>query len=781
MGARQRNIIVIFLSFLIVISTATAAMKTFRVAETDFVKLMPTGMDPDQDRIQYNFSAPLDEEGEWQTDYGDMGEYIVDITASDSRGGVTVEKVKLIVEHRNKPPIAEKKIVRVKEGEKVELRNLIVDPEEDPLLFIFEKPFDAQGVWNTDYDDEGSYVTTIIAFDGEFNQKLRIQIEVEHANQPPEITSAFTERASVTVKEGEQLQFLVEAEDPEGGALQYAWKLDGKALSQKNSGVVSFEYDMAGEHQLEVTVSDQTDQVERIWIIKVTNTNRAPQLELLPITVYENEKVTLDLPEKDEDGDTLQYEFEEPLNEQGEWQTDFEDEGKYKLDVTVSDGEAEHKEMVEVTVIGVDRPPQLVLPSEIRVRENEELLLPLDTFDPDNESIELSIEDAPEGMKLDAKSRTISWKPEYGFIARKENTFSALLHLLSVERYFLAERVQPIIISSCGKELCSQAELKIVVENVNRAPQFKGGNITINETEELELQLAAEDPDGDRVRYRFSEPVNRNGRWKTGYDDAGEYTVTVTASDGQLENTQLVTVVVKEKNRLPTLKIKDDDIVVNEGQEFTIRMQAEDPDEEETILSLENAPPGASFQDGVFVWEPSYTTTIGSNSWWSNVIEQSRSLNKKLNREESVVWLNFRAEDETGATVSHPVKVKVKNVNLAPEIKDYLPVEEIAVLPGAPVLFHIAASDIDGNNLTYTWDFGWGEEQVTGTDTVERTFTSAGDKTVSVTVSDGAQRVRKDFQVQVREGESLPAAPLAYREVALEQPAYSLGVYVVRE
>src|SRR3989344_3194254 len=273
MGARQRNIIVIFLSFLIVISTATAAMKTFRVAETDFVKLKPTGIDQDQDKVQYNFSAPLDQEGEWQTEYGDAGEYIVDITASDSRGGITVEKVKLIVERRNKPPLAEEKVVRVKEGEKVELRNLIVDPEEDPLSFIFEKPFDAQGVWNTDYDDEGSYVTTVTAFDGEFSQKLRITVEVEHANQPPKITSAFTERASIALKEGEQLQFLVEAKDPEGEALQYAWKLDGEAISQKNSGVVSFEYDAAGEHQLEVTISDQTDQVERIWIVEVTNTN----------------------------------------------------------------------------------------------------------------------------------------------------------------------------------------------------------------------------------------------------------------------------------------------------------------------------------------------------------------------------------------------------------------------------------------------------------------------------------------------------------------------------
>jgi len=53
------------------------------------------------------------------------------------------------------------------------------------------------------------------------------------------------------------------------------------------------------------------------------------------------------------------------------------------------------------------------------------------------------------------------------------------------------------------------------------------------------------------------------------------------------------------------------------------------------------------------------------------------------------------------------------------------------------VALSAAATDADGDTLTYSWDFdGDGTEDATGA-TASRTFTTAGTKTVTLTVRDG--------------------------------------------
>ena len=63
--------------------TSELEKKVYR--EGDLIFFEPIGVDPDGDVITYTYSKPLNENGEWQTQTGDAGTYLVTITASDGK------------------------------------------------------------------------------------------------------------------------------------------------------------------------------------------------------------------------------------------------------------------------------------------------------------------------------------------------------------------------------------------------------------------------------------------------------------------------------------------------------------------------------------------------------------------------------------------------------------------------------------------------------------------------------------------------------------------------
>ena len=103
MALTKTKLILGLLILLIVLQGTSAVTKTFRVQETDFVKINATAMDPDNDKVVYYYSPPLDEQGEWQTNYGDAGEYLIEITASDGLNQKEHE-INLIVDKKNRAP-----------------------------------------------------------------------------------------------------------------------------------------------------------------------------------------------------------------------------------------------------------------------------------------------------------------------------------------------------------------------------------------------------------------------------------------------------------------------------------------------------------------------------------------------------------------------------------------------------------------------------------------------------------------------------------------------------
>ncbi|MBU1623302.1 MAG: hypothetical protein KJ597_07055 [Nanoarchaeota archaeon] len=772
MVAKKTQIIFGLILFILVISATATALKTFRVQETELVKVSVEAIDPDQDNLTYYYSAPLNEKGEWQTGYDDAGQYNLTIIASDGIEQTTVQ-VELIVDNKNQPPQIIKEKITVEENEMVDLKTTVEDPDNDQLTYQFNPPFNLNGQWTPDYDDAGNETTKFTVSDGQFTTKTEVEIEIINTNQLPKIEQIFSEKNKITSQEDEELEFYVEAIDHDEDKLTYLWQMDNEEISTTSLGEYKFDYDDAGEHLLTLFINDSSSFLTQEWKINVENKNRRPELSNLPLTVNEGEKVILDFPELDLDGDLLTYSFAEPLNQEGEWQTDYDDAGKYLLEVTASDGELEENFEVEITVLDKDRAPVLTFVDEWEVYENELLKVELTAIDPDEDDLIITINNAPENSKLD--EQTFSWQPDYETIKRKGGAFSYLLNYLRLEDYFLKSKNINLDITVCGKELCSSKGVKLTVYNVNRPPQFINlTDLVVRETELVKLEAQAVDLDGDIIKYHYGYPLGNDGKWQTDYDDRDTYFVDITATDGKLSVTEQIKLRVEKNNRPPTLDVDDDEMIVNENQELQFKVEINDPDTEELDLFLENLPLGASFKDGIFSWQPNYHTVENkTESWWNDFVSSNSYLNRKYSSDKKTFWLNFVGADEE-FDVIHPVKLVVKNVNQPPEIVDYLPTTVINTKINEPVVFHVAMKDLDQDKLDYHWYFGANQYRVKDTDTVERTFVVPGQKTVRVTVSDGRKKIAKEWHVNV-EGELVHTQPAHFQAV---QPA-SVGVYVI--
>lgn len=770
MIVKKLKVVFVFLLFFFIIHSSYSLI-TLTVTEGDLVKLNTTVQDPDQDDVFIYYSPPLNDSGEWQTSLNDEGTYHTTVIASDGLSQ-TEEEITIIVKNKNQAPEIMDKQIIVEETEVIDLKQLISDPDNDTLKLIFEEPFDKEGIWQTTPNDAGTYQTEIIASDLEYKTTQTIEIKVKDKNQIPEMVSSFSENRLVQITEDTTFFFSASVNDQDKDTLTYFWQLDGKEISRSPSFNHYFDFDTAGEHILTLTVSDQKSELNEDWTLEIENVNRPPEIELPEIIINEGEKIVLQLPETDKDGDTITYSFQPPF-EDGEWQTTYSDAGTYTPVVTAFDGNLTAEKEIEITINDVDRPPVINLNERIVIDEQEELIIDLGDFisDPDDDRLSINVANLPPGATF--INNKIKWQPDWEFVQRKGHFFTDFLNKLRLEKYFFFRNKEvDLSITACGKELCAERSLEIQINNINRKPALEEiEDITLTETETVFLKPFASDLDGDYVRYIFEEPFDSNGEWQTTYDDAGVHTVSVTVSDGYLTDTQEIKVTVLNKNHPPILEAKKlklsgiDDVAFSlssdkkdyfelaEGQPWSAKITATDPDNDNLTLWAEDIPQGASFNDQIFSWTPSLDV-VNSGS------------------EAQQFTVNFVASDGEFDVV-HPITLVVKDVNRVPELISYSPTEGLVAEIDKPVTFSVVAADADEDSLSYKWDFGFWDSAVKGTNTIKRTFKTPGMKTVKVNIGDGSDSVDLTWKVMVKSSsvveKTIEEKEEAKGEVSLEQ------------
>lgn len=212
--------------------------------------------------------------------------------------------------------------------------------------------------------------------------------------------------------------------------------------------------------------------------------------------------------------------------------------------------------------------------------------------DADANSLTYSASGLPTGAAFDPATRTFTWTPT----DTQEGVYHVMFQVTD------------------GQVAVSETITITVLSGSNHPPELAAiGNKTVNEGETLSFSISATDVDtGQTVTYSVSGLpsgaafVGQDFTWTPGFDQAGVYNVTFTASDGQAQDSEPITITVVNVNRKPVLASVGSQ-QVKENFSLTFSVSATDPDGDPVNYSASGLPSGASFSAGTFSWTPSFT------------------------------------------------------------------------------------------------------------------------------------------------------------------------------
>lgn len=341
--------------------------------------------------------------------------------------------------------------------------------------------------------------------------------------------------------------------------------------------------------------------------------------EIIPIiTINETQKIKIGPKSTDPDNDVITYTFSAPFDANGEWQTKVGDAGEYPVTITASDGRMSVVKKLNVIVKALNRAPVIGKITDVTVNEGETISLNPIAVDPDGDAITIA--------------------------------YSGWMNSNTKITGFDDAGVHSITVTASDGKLQDSVPVKVTVNNVNRVPElFPMGDVIALEGDKIQLKAAASDPDGDVVNFKFSTPFDDAGVWQTKEGDAGTYNITITASDGKLDASRTIKVIINPKNKVPVVETVPDQRI-DEGAELKFKISAYDPDGDALKINVFDLPPGARFNEetGIFTWTPDHDLISSAEGTKDFVVKFSISDGKD--------------------TVNKDVKITVVNVNLPPDL-----------------------------------------------------------------------------------------------------------------
>ena len=250
------------------------------VEETELVSLVPKAEDADKDALTFTFTSPLNDNGEWQTTYGDAGEYTVTVTASDGKL-TTSRDVLVIVNKKEEAPVFDSfspqdASLSVKETDKVDFDTKASDLNKDELKYAWkldgvEVAEEPSYSYQTTYEDSGSHTVKVTVSDGTYETEKIWAVAVSNLNRKPEIA----DMEPINAKETDKVVVNVDATDGDNDQLTYSID-DKKFVQDGNAFTWDTNYDSAGDYTFKVSASDGTDTTTKDVKVSIEKVNRAP-------------------------------------------------------------------------------------------------------------------------------------------------------------------------------------------------------------------------------------------------------------------------------------------------------------------------------------------------------------------------------------------------------------------------------------------------------------------------------------------------------------------------
>ncbi|AJF61875.1 TPA: hypothetical protein HA239_02220 [Candidatus Woesearchaeota archaeon] len=283
--------------------------------------------------------------------------------------------------------------ITVTEGEVVDLKPAVWDPDDDLVEVSFTSPFDANGEWETEAGDAGFYSSIVTATDNKGSLvTMQVTIRVLPLNTPPTIAAPDVQEFN----EGDFIALEVDAVDREGDEVVVTYSGWMRARRYQST------FDDAGEHKVTIKADDGFNIVTKEITVIVKDVNRKPVLSFIglggddSVTATEGDLIEITVEASDPDGDPLTVGFSQPMDANGRWQTKRGDAGEYTVLVTVSDGTTELTKEVSVTVLKKNEAPVIesftVSPEEVVLKKpGDQVTIKLTLVASDSDGDELTV------------------------------------------------------------------------------------------------------------------------------------------------------------------------------------------------------------------------------------------------------------------------------------------------------------------------------------------------------------------------------------------------------
>jgi 5-hydroxyisourate hydrolase-like protein (transthyretin family) len=269
-----------------------------------------------------------------------------------------------------------------------------------------------------------------------------------------------------------------------------------------------------------------------------------------------------------------------------------------------------------------NRPPVLDPIGNKTIDEDKLLQFLVSATDPDGDQLTYSAMDLPQGANFYPTSQTFSWIPTYSQAGAYNVTFSV----------------------SDGKGGEDSETITITVNNVNRAPVLEPiGNKVVNTGELLSFAVTATDPDGSILTYSASNlpsgatfnKATRVFSWTPSRSQAGTYQVHFEVTDGEINDSEDITITVTWLNHPPVANNQSVSVVKNTPK--NIVLAASDPDADPLTYIVVNPPaygilsgnaPALTYQPQTgYAGSDSFTFKVRDGQLDSNVATVSITVN----------------------------------------------------------------------------------------------------------------------------------------------------------
>ena len=331
--------------------------------------------------------------------------------------------------------------------------------------------------------------------------------------------------------------------------------------------------------------------------------------------------------------------FLDPNTGRFEWTPAYFQEGLYEIPMTVSDGQLETTQIVNIDVLNVNAAPVFSTLGNWVVQEGQVLYFRAFAYDPDNPgfepqfrladgsltplegseaSVTYEVSNLPPGAEFDVETAFFQWVPPYDAAGDYTLTITATDDG-----------------DGTGTPLFTSQDVPITVLNGNRPPEITPiDNVTLGRGEVLDVPITVSDPDGNPVTLSlrnalqgyplpefisFTDGGDGTGtvRIEPGDGHRGDHTVTLIATDNGdggpeqdiLSSQYSFVITVDYFNERPILEHIGDKVAIV-GQPLTFTVRASDPDQHPLMFFANGSPAGATLTAGttygtaIFEWTP---------------------------------------------------------------------------------------------------------------------------------------------------------------------------------